>query len=184
MKAKASPVAFSIASASNPETVRSAVLQSISAVAVPAAGARLSPRARSALLQAQLTARWYYHGQVDTEHLLIGLLRERSGLAARVLHESGLELARALSLWETLPVGPATPPGAGGVSYTLGAQACLDRATLEASQRGHPLAGTGHLLLAVVSIVAGQAVPLLQAAGISPESVREQLEPRLSTDAE
>ena len=99
----------------SPEKIRAQVLEALgqppSAMPGPFRSEGLSRLARKALLQAQLAARWYYHPQVDTEHLLLGLVRERGGAAARALQELGAGLARVLEQFEALtsPASAARP---------------------------------------------------------------------------
>ena len=171
----------------NPDRIRAQVLEALGQPPPEPPGPfrtdRLSRLARKALLQAQLAARWYYHPQVDTEHLLLGLVRERGGAAARALQELGGDLSRVLEHFEALTSEPSGRPTPDRVEYTPAAQAAIDRAVHESTQRGHPQAGTGHLLLGVLSVSGGQAHALLARLAISEDQARKAVEPLL-IDAE
>jgi ATP-dependent Clp protease ATP-binding subunit ClpC len=144
---------------------------------------RLSRLARKALLQAQLAARWYYHPQVSTEHLLLGLVRERDGTASRALGQLGAELSRVLEQFQAVTNEPSGRPTPDRVEYTAAAQSAIQLAGQEAARRDHPRAGTGHLLLGVLAVAEGQAHELLARLGISAEHVRAAVE-LLLADAE
>jgi ATP-dependent Clp protease ATP-binding subunit ClpA len=165
------------------DRIRAQMLEYLGQAPVPPPPARVSRSGRSALLQAQLVARWYYHPQVDTEHLLVGLVRER-GLAARVLHDLGVQLPAILAQFEAVWPAAAAEPTTGGLPYTLAAQAAIERASWEADQRGQARAGSGHLLLGVLAIEGGQARALLERLGVTPDSARQALDPLLVSDAD
>jgi ATP-dependent Clp protease ATP-binding subunit ClpA len=165
----------------NTDWIRTQLLENLGQAQVPPTPARVSRGGRSALLQAQLVARWYYHAQVDTEHLLVGLVRER-GLAAGVLHDLGVELPALLEHFQALIPADTDRPSPVGLGYTLAGHAAIERASWEADQRGQPRAGSGHLLLGVLAIEGGRARELLGRMGVSPEAVRTAVEPLLSTE--
>jgi ATP-dependent Clp protease ATP-binding subunit ClpA len=166
------------------DRIRTQMLEYLGQAPVPPPSARVSRGGRSALLQAQLVARWYYHPQVDTEHLLVGLVRAR-GLAARVLHGLGIQLSPLLDHFETIvPADSSAEPAPGGLGYTLAAQAAIERATWEADQRSQTRAGSGHLLLGALAIDGGHARELLQRLNVTPEAVRQAVEPLLAADTE
>jgi len=171
----------------NPDRIRALVLESLGQPSPEPPGPlrtdHLSRLARKALLQAQLAARWYYHPQVGTEHLLLGLVRERGGAAARALQELGGSLSRVLEQFEALTSEPSDRPTPERVEYTPAAQAAIERAGQAAAQRGHPHAGTGHLLLGVLSEPGGQAQQLLTRLDITADQARRAVEPLL-IDAE
>ncbi len=165
----------------NTDWIRTQLLESLGQAQVPPTPARVSRGGRSALLQAQLVARWYYHPQVDTEHMLVGLVRER-GLAARVLEDLGVRLAALLEHFEALVPADTGRPSPAALGYTLAAHAAIERASWEADQRGQPRAGSGHLLLGVLAIEGGRARDLLARLGVSPEAVRLAVEPLLASE--
>jgi ATP-dependent Clp protease ATP-binding subunit ClpA len=165
----------------NTDWIRTQLLESLGQAQVPPIPARLSRSGRTALLQAQLVARWYYHAEVDTEHLLVGLMRER-GLAARVLQDLGVQLPALIEHFEALVPADTGRPSPEALGYTLAAHAAIERASWEADQRGQPRAGSGHLLLGVLAIEGGHARDLLATLGVSADAGREAVEPLLSTE--
>jgi ATP-dependent Clp protease ATP-binding subunit ClpA len=167
----------------NPDRIRAQMLEKLGQPQVPPTPARVSRDGREALLQAQLVARWYYHPHVDTEHLLVGLMRAR-GVAARVLDDLGVQLPAVLERFEALAPAATGQPTAGGLGHTLAAQAAIERASWEADQRSQARAGSGHLLLGVLAIEGGHARDILQRVGASPEAIRQAVEPLLADDAD
>jgi ATP-dependent Clp protease ATP-binding subunit ClpA len=165
----------------NTDRMRTQLLQNLGQVQVPPTPARVSRGGRNALLQAQLVASWYYHAQVDTEHLLVGLVRER-GVAAGVLQELGVELPALLKEFEALVPADVSRPSPQGLGYTLAAQAAIERASWEADQRGQTRTGSGQLLLGVLAIEGGHVRDLLAALGVSPEAIRAAVEPLLAIE--
>jgi ATP-dependent Clp protease ATP-binding subunit ClpA len=169
----------------SPERIRAQVLESLGQRPRPGDAPGpfrtdgLSRLARKALLQAQLAARWYYHPQVDTEHLMLGLVRERGGTAARALLGLGGSLSRVLEQFEALTSEPSGRPTPDRVEYAPAAQAAIERAGQEAADRGHPQAGTGHLLLAILATRGGRHEELLKRLGIKADQARQAVEPLL-----
>ena len=126
-------------------------------------------------------ARWYYQPRVDTEHLLVGLARERKSVAARALRDLGVELQPLLTAFEALWTEPPTAePPADRVDYSPAAQSAIDRATVAAAERGHANVGTGHLLLAVVTLPDSHARTLLERLNVSPDTIQPKIEPLLA----
>jgi ATP-dependent Clp protease ATP-binding subunit ClpA len=168
------------------DQVRSAVVAGLATpgtvrLPAPLRAEPLTRRARAAIEQALLVARWYFHPQVDTEHLLLGLLRERGGIAAEALRPLGVDLARAQEQFEARAQARSSEAGA-PIGFSLAALAAIERAGWEARQRGHRPAGTGHLLLGLLSVPEGHAAPLLERLGIGAEAVRSVIEPLLARD--
>ena len=168
------------------DQVRSAVVAGLATpgtvrLPAPLRAEPLTRRARAAIEQALLVARWYFHPQVDTEHLLLGLLRERGGIAAEALRTLGVDLPRAQEQFEARAQARSSEAGA-PIGFSLAALAAIERAGWEADQRGHRPAGTGHLLLGLLSVPEGHAAPLLERLGIGAEAVRSVIEPLLARD--
>ena len=173
----------------SPDKIRAQVLEALGQpppleTPSPLRTDRLSRLTRKALLQAQLAARWYYHPQVDTEHLLLGLVRERGGAGARALRELGGDLARVLEHFEALTSEPSGRPTPDRVEYTSAAQSAIERAVHESIERGHPQTSTGHLLLGVLAVDGGRARELLQRLTISETQARQAVEPLLVDEAD
>ena len=85
---------------------------------------RFTERARQAVVLAQDEARTLRHNHIGTEHLLLGLMREEPGVAARVLHESGMDL-HAVRDQVRAVVGEVDSPSPGPIPFTPGAKAAL-----------------------------------------------------------
>jgi ATP-dependent Clp protease ATP-binding subunit ClpA len=142
----------------------------------------LSEQARGALEQALLAARWYEHRQVDTDHLLIGLMRKRACLAARALGELGADQDRLLGEFKALGQdGDTSPaPDKAQVGYTPASLAAIEHAKAEAHERHQTPANSGHLLLALLWVPESRATTLLERLSLGADAVRAALEPRLA----
>ncbi|HVO43105.1 MAG TPA: Clp protease N-terminal domain-containing protein, partial [Aggregatilineales bacterium] len=142
---------------------------------------RFSQRARRVLSLAQEEAERLQHSYIGTEHLLLGLIREDGGVAARVLRELGVEQRRVEDLVERMT-------RAGGrtanrqLDLSPGAKKILVLAVDEARRMGHHYIGTEHLLLGLVRQTDGVAIDVLKRLNVSPEEVRRQVR-RLLTES-
>lgn len=134
---------------------------------------RFTQRARRVLSLAQEEAERLQHGQIGTEHLLLGLLREEGGVAGRVLRDLGLDPRRVEELVLRL-----TDSGTRTAGQTLdlspGTKKVLELAVDEARRMGHHYIGTEHLLLGLVRQQEGVAIDVLRRLGVSAEEVRRQ----------
>ena len=139
---------------------------------------RFTLRAKSALEGASAAARRLGQPYVGTEHLLLGLLAESDGIAAKALTEAGLtaEGVEAAVLTIT-PRGSATvdsPP------FTPRASSCLEKALAEALRLGHNYIGTEHILLGLFSDAEGFAARVMDDAGVTYDAVRRRIIAMLS----
>ena len=134
---------------------------------------------RQALEQARLSARWYGREHADPEDLLLGLVRQRTGLAAQLLAELGLDRRRLQSaLDETAPASRGEP---NAPDFSARATAAIDNARSEAQQRSQTRVTTAHLLLALLNAPDSPAPALLQRLGLDVEAVRGALDVRLAS---
>jgi ATP-dependent Clp protease ATP-binding subunit ClpC len=133
---------------------------------------RFTQRARRVLSLAHQEAERMRHNYIGTEHLLLGLIQEDSGVAGRVLRELGLEADRVQEMVERL-TGSGTFQG-GKLDLSPGTQQVLEFAVDEARRMGHQYIGTEHLLLGLVRYGEGIALDVLRKLGISPEQIRRQ----------
>lgn len=134
---------------------------------------RFTQRARRVLSLAQEEAERLQHGQIGTEHLLLGLMREEGGVAGRVLRDLGLEQRRVEELVNRLTdTGHRTTSG--NLDLSVGTKKVLELAVDEARRMGHHYIGTEHLLLGLVRQQEGVAIEVLRRLGVSPEEVRRQ----------
>ena len=134
-----------------------------------------TPRRAEALAKvlqlAQEEARLFQHDHVGTEHLLLGLLREGDGIAAKVLRDLGIELDKLRMAVEVISWRGAHEP-AGVIPLNQPALEVFEQATIEASRFGHDYISTEHLLLRLTRIEESFAAATLQSTGISMEKVR------------
>src|SRR5688572_10518475 len=134
---------------------------------------RFTQRARRVLSLAQEEAERLQHGQIGTEHLLLGLMREEGGVAGRVLRDLGLEQRRVEELVNRLTDSGQRAPS-GNLDLSTGTKKVLELAVDEARRMGHHYIGTEHLLLGLVRQQDGIAIEVLRRLGVSPEEVRRQ----------
>ena len=135
---------------------------------------RFTDRSRRVLVLAQEEARLLDHNFIGTEHLLLGLLVEGEGVAAKSLEALGIsaEVART-KVMET--IGPS-PKGYGSAPpFTARAKKVLELALREALQLGHNYIGTEHLLLGVVREGEGVGAQVLVSLGADLSRVRRQV---------
>lgn len=135
---------------------------------------RFTERARQVVVLSQEESRTLGHNYIGTEHLLLGLLREREGLAAQALEGLGVtvEQARAQVLG-IVPAGEETLSGQ--IPFTPRSKKVLEQSSREARLLGHSYIGTEHLLLGLVSDSDGVAARVLADLDADAEKVRGEL---------
>ena len=110
---------------------------------------RFTEKARQVVVLAQDEAQALGHNYIGTEHLLLGLLREREGLAARVLHSLDVTVEEVRAQVARI-VGRGDEVRAGMIPFTPRAKKALELALREAQALGHNYIGTEHVLLGLV----------------------------------
>src|SRR5437764_2845086 len=135
---------------------------------------RFTKKARQVLTYAQEEAQLMNHGYIGTEHLLLGLVREQTGIPAKVLHELGVDLQKTREIVEEM-VGKGKRGQFGRVSLTPRTKRVIELAVDEARRMGHHYIGTEHLLLGLIREGDGIAVNVLKSLGVSPDKVRSNL---------
>ncbi len=133
---------------------------------------RFTQRARRVLSLAHQEAERLRQASIGTEHLLLGLIQEEGGIAARVLRDLGLEADRVREVVERI-----TGTGSAQVTkidLSAGTQEVLEFAIEEARRMGHHYIGTEHLLLGLMRSSEGAAPEVLRKLGVTPEQVRRQ----------
>jgi len=133
--------------------------------------ARFTQRAQKVLFLAQEEARGMNYPYVGTEHLLLGLIREGEGVAAKTLAALGIEADRVRAAVEQM-VEKANAPVPPEIGLTPRAKRVLELAVDEARRMGHNYVGTEHLLLGLIREGEGVAARVLNAAGADQNRVR------------
>src|SRR5438477_2608912 len=134
---------------------------------------KFTERARKVLSLAQEEAQRFQHNYIGTEHLLLGLVREGEGVAAKVLSNLGVELNKVRSAVEFI-IGRGDRIVLGEIGLTPRAKKVIELAVDEARRLNHHYIGTEHLLLGLVSEGEGIAAGVLESLGVNLENVRTQ----------
>src|ERR671938_368242 len=135
---------------------------------------KFTKRANQVLQIATEEARAFNHPYIGTEHILLGLIREGEGVAARVLDDLGVKLSQARHAVEFI-VGMGEGPTRQDQELTARAKKVIAYAVDEAKRLNHHYIGTEHLLLGLVRNGEGVATGVLDIMGVSLEQVRTQV---------
>jgi len=135
---------------------------------------RFTERARRAVVLAQEEARKLDHGYIGTEHLLLGLIREGEGVAAKALESLGISL-QAVREQVVARVGRGRRPPSGHIPFTDRAKRVLELSLRESGQLGHRYIGTEHILLGIVRQGDGVAAQVLTGLGADLNRLRQQV---------
>src|SRR6266498_3490543 len=135
---------------------------------------RFTDRARQIVVLAQEEARRLNHNYLGTEHLLLGLVHEGEGVAARALESLGISLGSVRQQVEEI-IGQGQQAPAGHIPFTPRANKVIELAQREANDLGHNYIGTEHLLLGLVREGEGVAAQVLVKLGADLAGVREQV---------
>jgi ATP-dependent Clp protease ATP-binding subunit ClpC len=135
---------------------------------------KFTDRARKVLTLAQDEAQRFNHNYIGTEHLLLGLVREGEGVAARVLENMDVELPKVRTAVEFI-IGRGDRPVVGEVGLTPRAKRVIELAIDEARRLGHNYIGTEHLLLGLVREGEGIAAGVLASLGVNLDKVRHEV---------
>ncbi len=135
---------------------------------------RFTDRARRVLVLAQEEARLLNHSFIGTEHILLGLIHEGEGVAAKALESLGVSLeAVREKVEETIGLAGTAPTGS--PPFTPRAKKVLELSLREALQLGHSYIGTEHMLLGLVREGEGVAAQVLVSLGADLPRVRQQV---------
>ena len=133
---------------------------------------RFTQRARQVVVLAQEEARRLNHNYIGTEHILLGLLSEASGVAGRALDTTGLTLSEARKqVEESVGRGKGTPQG--HIPFTPRAKKILELALREALQLRHNYIGTEHILLGIMREGEGLGAQVIARHGIDFDELRK-----------
>ena len=135
---------------------------------------KFSERARRVLTLAQDEAQRLNHNYIGTEHILLGLVKEEDGVAARVLVGMGLNLGKISQAVEYI-IGPGDKANVNTTGLTTKAKRVLELAIDEARQLGHTYIGTEHLLLGLLREGEGVASKVLDSFGVTLEKARGEV---------
>jgi ATP-dependent Clp protease ATP-binding subunit ClpA len=143
---------------------------------------RFTDRARRVVVLAQEEARLLNHNYVGTEHLLLGLIHEAEGVAAKALELLGIRLEVVRAQVEEI-VGQGQRAPTGHIPFTPRAKKVLELSLREAKQLGHDYIGTEHILLGLIREGEGVAAHVLVKLGADLSRARGQVIGLLSGDA-
>src|SRR5699024_7560433 len=135
---------------------------------------RFTDRARRVVVLAQEEARALNHNYIGTEHILVGLIQEGEGVAAKALESMGISLDAVRTEVEEI-IGSGGNPPSGYIPFTPRAKKLLALALREALQLGHKYIGTEHILLGLIREGEGVAAQVLVKLGADLSRVRQQV---------
>jgi ATP-dependent Clp protease ATP-binding subunit ClpC len=135
---------------------------------------RFTKRARRVVVLAQEEARMLDHNYIGTEHLLLGLIHEGEGVAARALESLGISLQVLRQQVEEI-IGRGQEAPSGHIPFTPRAKKVLELSLREAKQLGHDYIGTEHILLGLIREGSGVAAQVLVKLGADLNRVRQQV---------
>jgi ATP-dependent Clp protease ATP-binding subunit ClpC len=135
---------------------------------------RFSDRARRVVVLAQEEARMLNHNYIGTEHLLLGLIQEGEGVAAKALESMGISLEAVRNQVEEI-IGRGSSSPTGHIPFTPRAKKVLELSLREALQLGHNYIGTEHILLGLIREGEGVAAQVLTKLGADLDRVRNQV---------
>lgn len=134
---------------------------------------RFTERAQKVLALAQEEAMRLGHNNIGTEHILLGLIREGEGIAAKALQALNLDMDKIQKEVETL-IGKGTE-GTQNIHYTPRAKKVIELSMDEARKLGHTYVGTEHILLGLIREGEGVAARVLNNLGVSLNKARQQV---------
>jgi ATP-dependent Clp protease ATP-binding subunit ClpC len=135
---------------------------------------RFTDRARRVVVLAQEEARMLNHNYIGTEHILLGLIHEGEGVAAKALEALGISLEGVRAQVEEI-IGQGQQAPSGHIPFTPRAKKVLELSLREALQLGHNYIGTEHILLGLIREGEGVAAQVLVKLGADLNRVRQQV---------
>ena len=140
---------------------------------------RFTERARKVVVRAQDEARFLKQNYIGTEHILLGLIDEKEGIAARVFYELNITFEDIRSAVKEV-VTEGTSESYEHIPFTPRAKKVLELSLREALQMGHNYIGTEHILLGLLREGEGVAARVLNSMGITLDNVKEKVKELLS----
>ena len=135
---------------------------------------RFTDRARRVVVLAQEEARMLNHNYIGTEHILLGLIHEGEGVAAKALESLGISLEAVREQVQEI-IGQGQQAPSGHIPFTPRAKKVLELSLREALQLGHNYIGTEHILLGLIREGEGVAAQVLVKLGADLNRVRQQV---------
>ncbi|HEX2704994.1 MAG TPA: Clp protease N-terminal domain-containing protein, partial [Candidatus Lustribacter sp.] len=135
---------------------------------------RFTDRARRVVVLAQEEARMLNHNYIGTEHILLGLIHEGEGLAAKALENLDISLAAVREQVQEI-IGQGQQAPTGHIPFTPRAKKVLEYSLREGLQLGHTYIGTEHILLGLIREGEGVAAQVLVKLGADLNKVRQQV---------
>ena len=136
---------------------------------------RFTDRARRVVVLAQVEARTLNHDYIGTEHILLGLIHESEGMAAKTLESLGISLETVRQRVEDAVTPGQVEVRTGRFPFTPRAKRVLEMSLDEAEQLGHRYIGTEHILLGLIHEGDGGPAQVLAELGADAERVREKV---------
>ena len=140
---------------------------------------KFSERARRVLSLAQEEATKFNHDYIGTEHILLGLIRESEGVAAKVLNNLKVDMEKIKSALEFI-IGKGEKPTTGEIGLTPRAKKVIELAVDEARKQNHHYIGTEHLLIGLMREGGGYGSNALESLDLSLDKIREETQNVLS----
>ena len=140
---------------------------------------KFSEKARRVLSLAQEEAQRFNHNYIGTEHILLGLVRETDGVAAKVLATLGVELPKVRSAIEFI-IGRGERPVVGDIGLTPRAKKVIELAVDEARRLSHSYIGTEHILIGLMREGEGVPAGVLESLGLTLDKIRAETNRQLS----
>ena len=142
---------------------------------------RFTPEAREVVIRSQQEARRLQHSYIGTEHILLGLLWDTDGVAARALHAAGI--SREAARQQVLDIiGEGQQQPSGHIPFTPRAKRVLELALRESVSLGHMYIGSEHILLGLIREGSGLAAQILTALGASAPKIHDEVLELLATE--
>ena len=135
---------------------------------------RFTDRASRVVVLAQEEAKLLNHNYIGTEHILLGLIHEGDGVAAKALEQLGISLDAVLAQVQDM-IGTGSQQTTGHIPFTPRAKKALELSLREALQLGHNYIGTEHILLGLIREGEGVAAQVLVKLGADLNRVRQQV---------
>lgn len=136
---------------------------------------RIQPNARQALSYAQDEAEYLQNSAIDTEHVLVGLVREEHGIAGRVLRELGASREIVQTIVEQMSRSPMPRMSSAQPELSPGVKRMLELAVDEARRMSHHTIDTQHLLLGLLRLNRDKVLEVLRYLHIDPDIVRRRI---------